>query len=259
MRHRLTMPLLLVLMLFLPLGLATADDDAVARAKDEAARQAAESAELRKVLSQMAAERQQMRATLTELDKRVALLTDELMATKARLMELERKLAAVGVDHAGLRPAETTPAAPSLAAPTSAANPAALVGSYSLDKEHLRKALLEMALKQVETMIDQIPEESRASILEMVKTQIDMQADKFRITLTLSADGTYTAAGRLGTQALDASGTWQAQGKSLTLTKTMESGANLPTPEKQRATIDGEAILIGLEESPDFTVRMVRE
>ncbi len=248
MRRRLTMPLLLILMLFLPFGLATADDDAV--------REAVESAALKKALSQMAAERQQMKAALKALGERVDLLTNELMATKDRVMLLERKLA-----QARAHPLEDAPTErhePTVES-SSGSHPAALAGSYHLDKEHLRKAMLALAMQQVEAMIDQIPEESRAGVLEMLKTQIDLQAQKFRITLKLSTNGTFTAKGRTGSDSVDSSGTWSVSGEAITLTTTIESGATLSEPETQRGTIKGEALMMVLAENQDFTVRMVRE
>ena len=203
----LTLPLLLVLMLFVPLGVATADDDATARAKDEAARHAAEAAEMRKLLAEMAADRQKMKSALNDLQQRVRLLTNELMETKDRLRQVERKLAESANPSAA-------PTQPTVESPVSGSHPAALVGAYNLDKEHLRKAMLKLAMQQVESMIDQVPEESRAGVLEMLKSQIDLQADKFHITLKLASSGTFTAKGRTGSDVVDSSGTWSASGTS---------------------------------------------
>lgn len=253
MRRSLTLLLLLIVMLCLPLGHATADDDAVARASDEAARQAVENAALKKALAQMAADRQQLQAAFKELGERVNLLTNELMATRDRVMLLERKLAAAGAANTS-----SSPAQPTLEAPATGSHPAALVGSYNLDKEHLRKTMLGLAMQQVESVIEQIPEDSRVGVLEMLKTQIEAQADKFRIALQLASDGTFTVSGRTGSDVVDASGTWSVQGKTLILTTTVESGTTLFQPKRQRGTIAGEALMLVLEESPDFTVRMVR-
>ena len=248
----LTLSLILVLMPFVPLGVANADDDATARAKNEAARHAAEAAEMRRLIAQMAADRQKMKTALNDLQKRVRLLTNELMETKDRLRQVERKLADAANTHAA-------PAQPTVESSGNGSHPAKLVGAYNLDKEHLRKAMLEIGLEKVESMIDQVPEESRAGVIEMLKSQIDLQVERFHITLKLASNGTFTAKGRTGSEVVDASGTWSASGTSITLTTTIESGATLSDPETQRATLDGDALLVTLEESEDFAVRMVKQ
>lgn len=130
---------------------------------------------------------------------------------------------------------------------------AGIPGQYTLDKSDLKERV--MALMQEEMAKQhggEVPDAMLQQFKPMIETQAAQQAEQIQLDLEVRSDGSFTVTFASGGEPTTETGTWAADGDTITFTLPPEEGANDPASRTKMAVYQDDNIVMKASEDTPF-------